>query len=670
MRLEQEIAAPVRAEDLPKHVGIRALDTEEGTIRSYLASTQAMPGESLIGWLARVGELNAHRSLSKSLAKVGIVTHGPSSVAMTPDVSERVSFLLKSNLDEVIARTHVPIDATGPGLIDFFGVPVRSHYISTSGRRVSPRALAISGHHRAVWSLRPLSFDPETMETLIHACPVCGGNLGWKRTAGVCFCDRCIDRDRRPKVDLRDFPQPLVEVKDRKALGFVVTLVDPLCKAPLTPAGGLHPLLDRFSRGELFDLAVQIAAMIENSLGPNDSDFALKFSARDGAIGLSPDALARAGRALINWPDTFFSIADNVRGASTGVETPFGGFDEIRPMVLLRRAFSGNDRLSGLLEETLMGYVIHSDADDLVARRRTVRVNSAITTLAASARFRIKRTALQRLADSGLVKVARHKKIVVFDADEIEPIIAERNTLVDRLEAATRLGVPLGSLPDLASYGLLEKVEGPVLTLLREQEQYRSESLEALVARLAAAPVGVVEEAQPRLTLDVSRLSVGPKPWGAIVQAILDGNLLVRSLAGGKRAGVLNQFAADISELAAVAGRAAPPTRANPDERTNYAEASDYFGVHESVFGELTARGILPRYNLINLRLRRGDLAEFAEKYFFTEEIARRLGRPKKDVVKELRSAGIEPFTGALAKKTWLWLREDVEAYLRGVRLE
>ena len=79
-----------------------------------------------------------------------------------------------------------------------------------------------------------MSFDPSTKERLIDACPQCNRTLGWTRTYGVAYCDYCS----RPKVfgqftwlypavDLRDFPQPKVEVEDEEALDFLTGLIDP-----------------------------------------------------------------------------------------------------------------------------------------------------------------------------------------------------------------------------------------------------------------------------------------------------------------------------------------------------------------------------------------------------------------------------------------------------------
>jgi hypothetical protein len=661
----QESLSPCKAEDLPIDVGIRAVGDGEGAMRSFLASTPAMPDESLIGWLARVGALNAHRSLSKSLRKVGIDTACPSAVATSrTDDARQVAFLLKADPSEVAARTYPPTTQAGAPMVEFFGVPIRTNYLTGKTRRVSPRALRLSGHHRAVWSVRPLPFDPETMETLIRACPVCGGILGWRRTAGICFCERCIDGKHRPRVDLRDFPQPLVEVADMDALHFVASLVDPARREPCTPAGVRTPVDGSLTRGEMFDLAILLAGALENGAADRGAGYARRFGACGETSGLSPTSLARAGRAIVNWPAGLFEIADEILDSNRVEAIPLGGLGDIPLFEFLRRSLVGQPRLLALFDDAIVAYLARVDGDKLVARRRKSRANRGITMGQTMIGLNVNRPALVRLAASGKVQVVRHKRIAVFDGDEIAPILAERGQVVDRLDVASRLGVPLGVLPDLVAKGIIHRAEGPVLILLRDPEQYRLAPFNAFLAQLGAAVHGEAKETDLRLPLAVSRLSVGPKPWGAIIEAIKEGRLRVRCFETAKP-GALARMAVDPVELVAVVDDAPAPIGADPEGRTNYAEASDYFGVQEAVFGKLTGAGLLPAHSLINLRLRRGDLDVFAKRYVFSEEIARRLNTTKQEAARTLRDGGLEPIAGPLPSKTFLWVRMEVERFLR-----
>lgn len=662
----QESLSPCKAEDLPIDVGIRAVGDGEGAMRSFLASTPAMPDESLIGWLARVGALNAHRSLSKSLRKVGVRTPCPESILRSRAVdADRVAFLLKADTAEVIARTHpfVGAAATVP-MVDFFGIPVRSNYVSGGTRRVSPRALKASGHHRAVWTLQPLSFDPETMETLIHACPVCGGSLGWQRAAGVCFCDRCTGRDRSPKVDLRDFPQPLVEVEDVEALRFVASLVDPVRPAPLPSGFDLPECIRDLPRGDLFDLATLLAGVLQNDAAGSRDGYARRFNKNRDFIGLDPGFLATAGRAIINWPDGYFRIADMMRSTADRRSMIYGVQKELGPLYFTIKDFEGSEAMTTLFMATVEADLDRTDAHIPLLRSGKQRQSSRVTATEAAHLAGVKRGILSSLACTGMAKAEIETGIIVFERAEIEAIVAERANLIDVFETTARLGVPRSALPDLVAGGLVERVtEGPALHLVEGREHYRRPSLERLLAEMENAIRGDREKSDMRLTLAASKSFVGHKPWRAIIDAIRSGDLDVRRDVN-RKAGILNAMAVDPEELEAVIARARPPVPADPDETTNYIEASAYFGVREAAFPELTAIGLLPAYDRVKLRLRRGDLDLFAKKYLFTDEIARRLGTTPLRARNALDAAGVRPAATVIYGKVHVWDAALVEEFI------
>ncbi|NKL05594.1 hypothetical protein GFL39_11615 [Rhizobium leguminosarum bv. viciae] len=85
-----------------------------------------------------------------------------------------------------------------------------------------------------------------------------------------------------------------MEVKDAKALRFVTSLIDP--EVPLNTSV-LHTDLHELDSGEIFMLCAFIAAVLDEVQQPSGRD--LSFSI--GAV--SPDNLASAGQAVLNWPE-------------------------------------------------------------------------------------------------------------------------------------------------------------------------------------------------------------------------------------------------------------------------------------------------------------------------------------------------------------------------------
>jgi len=183
--------------------------------------------------------------------------------------------------------------------VSFFGHRVRRGHISNI-RRVSPRSLRLDPYQKAVWSIRPLTFDFRTREELLHWCPECEAALGWEATQGVCHCDRCDNR-----VDLREFPQRLIESHDDEALSFVAATIDPEIDDEEFVRFGRTSLKFE-NRGDLFQFAVKMAM---GCRGPERGGWQLR--------GIEPQFIEMAGRAILNWPNGFVELAEGVEYPAT-----------------------------------------------------------------------------------------------------------------------------------------------------------------------------------------------------------------------------------------------------------------------------------------------------------------------------------------------------------------
>jgi hypothetical protein len=200
---------------------------------------------------------------------------------------------------------------------------------------VSPRSLAISAHHRAVWDLLPLSFCPESRETLIDACPMCKRVLRWRRTLGVAFCEHCVDEDGEPTVDLRDFPQPLIDVADEAALDLAIDLVRPgidRIRALTAVAGPFRA----FDAGDLFEAVVAVAcAATTEPDAPRG--IMRRMKTLDDFKRITPSALATGARVLTDWPRAFHDLADRVRSQASLRPGHYGVRKELGPLLMLGR---------------------------------------------------------------------------------------------------------------------------------------------------------------------------------------------------------------------------------------------------------------------------------------------------------------------------------------------
>lgn len=230
-----------------------------------------------------VGELSAARTFRHLSAFISIA-----------DFAEvrRVCDVLGVRRDDANLRQLLSAGVVGGReFVSFFGQQIRRAHINHR-RRVSPRSLRKNNYQKAVWSIRPVTFDPDTMEMLMERCPACSQFFGWEMSRGVNFCDAC------GMVDLRDFPQPFVQSNDESALKSVCSLIDPESMAQSTGPFQNSPL-GKEKKEDLFQLAVRIAA------GCSQNE-------RGGRVSgeIEPKYLEVAGHAMLDWPQGFLDLVD------------------------------------------------------------------------------------------------------------------------------------------------------------------------------------------------------------------------------------------------------------------------------------------------------------------------------------------------------------------------
>jgi hypothetical protein len=148
------------------------------------------------------------------------------------------------------------------------------------------------------------------------------------------FCEHCVDRDGNPLVDLRDFPQSLVEIDDEAALRFVTDLVNPDPTIRAKALRNVDGRLSEFAAGDLFELVVRLAQAVTTP--PSQHRTTLRpLSTRQDFEFLVPDLMARTGRALMDWSFGFQSLADMVRAEAGERQGDYGVTKELGALRLL-----------------------------------------------------------------------------------------------------------------------------------------------------------------------------------------------------------------------------------------------------------------------------------------------------------------------------------------------
>lgn len=276
------------------------------THATFATATAAFPDESLIGLLTRAFARSAIRNTAQALGLAGVIVPKSAHVGRVikdHGAVEAIAALIGVDATVVAARL-LPSSEDRKSVL-FATSPIREWHLESRVKRVAPRALIVANYHRANWLLRPLAFDPCTLELLLDRCPVCGELLGWSRSYGVSKCDRCVDHRGLPSVDLRDFPQPLVDDLDADALRFVADLLHPGEDRQVTARRHLVGPLSGLTSPQVFEVVVRLAA----GLGAPPS---VEMGRPAAGRFVNPRSLATAARAVLSGPGSFQRLLERI----------------------------------------------------------------------------------------------------------------------------------------------------------------------------------------------------------------------------------------------------------------------------------------------------------------------------------------------------------------------
>ncbi len=624
-------------------------------------------GESLSGLIARAAAANSYTSSSDVLDQANISSRcAECASARSPGDETRLANTLGTHaIDLIKAMFKTPVVGR-PGWSNFFGTPLRDIYREQDRRRVSPRALKRSPHARAIWSVRIFSFDPETKEKLIDRCPVCQRSLGWKRSLGIAFCDHCTQMDswgfQRPAVDLRDFPQSVVEIEDEAPLDFVTGLIDPdpAVRSSFRPT--LPTMFDGVARCDLFEFVATLAFII---LAPHTT----RFLNRRRTDEISPEILARAGRMVLNWPKGFEQLASEVQAAASnrpghyGVRKEFGVLHRLNGYSHLAQPFrvAIKKEINTAIERTAARSVLRQ----LMRNRQNL-----ITAQKAEKKYGIPRKKLRRLLRDPRVCVYRAREAMksptLFLEPEIAALAKERNDLPKSGRIAAWLGVPVGALFELEQAGLISRENGPVIQLVGPDRCYHKKSVDTLIdlirGQALALPSG--KNCVP-LRKAMHQMLPGEKPWVQTFQSILSSELHVYQN-HNKRGGLSDQLSIESSDELAkiIAHTKMPRSSLKNAEWITIDEAASIIGTAYCTILDLIKTGLIPESpDKREKKIQRADVGRFIASYMLTPEIARQLGTNIQATNQILKSGGVRPVRRIGKRPRLVWSRSKVGCF-------
>ena len=476
--------------------------------------SRALPvieGESLDGYVSRVAAAHHFPRLAEITQVGGAEANGRQHASFLDSAGvTNIAHCLR--VEPSTLTHHAPLLSPDGKRRNMFGIELAADHFQFSYRRFSPTALATSPHHRALWNLRLFPFCVETWEYLEERCPNphCRRQQRWRRTVGIDLCDFCGEPLTRAIAE--KVPQNL-----RQNLSYLVDLVHPEQDRREKVRDKLPAALQKLKADDLLELARILAAVKDPRR--KHPIFSPTFCLEEARAVLVP-ALAGTWPLLKGWPGAFEELlTDRLNRSANGQNA--GTFKSAYHF--LRRC--KRRELSPSLQEVIEKFLSRCQA----APNRAIDGHEAVKI--AARRLDV----LLPLRRTGAIKsvlcLEGNRFYLLFDRHSVEDFAKKLKPQVRREYLTVRLGIPTYSVGDLVDRGLL--TASPVPTGRTERLAVFKDSADALLASLAGKMPEPTTDYSVKLLKLMYCLGGGPKPWAAVLAAILNGQLDA-TLAPGK----------------------------------------------------------------------------------------------------------------------------------------
>jgi hypothetical protein len=469
-----------------------------------LIRIEPIAGEALMSLVTRAAVTNVLPSSHLILEQVGAAHAQNPTAAVASDLDEdELASILRIPVTQVALRRHHAL--AGNGTVDFFGVAVRADDIISRRRRFAPGSIGCSPHIRALWSIKTVPCCTESWQYLTDTC-TCGSVQGWRHAWRLDRCDRCCARlDRIPTAE--------VDFRLKDPLGFLIGLLDPDPFRRAKARAALPPALADWDGGTAFELALAMLPLTPTGYRLHRGE------APPPAHGIRyATALAEAGDILRGWPSSLITALE--RGVSarsqSRVNVRYTGTADYIPALkskvlptAVRVAIEGAlDTIRAEPGETPPCQIGMMEAADLMGRPLRI--------LAPARREGRLRTRICLRA---------HRIFPTLDRKEVEYIhdFAANRRSAERVSDS--LDLPSYAMTLIADEGLIALETHPYLTDHYGDPQLHKDEAERFRAALRNAALQPEEIAEPVPLHRVARaIGGGFKPWGAIVNALLNGS--------------------------------------------------------------------------------------------------------------------------------------------------
>lgn len=622
-------------------------------------------GEGIAELILRAASENSYEGPVDIMRVFGVRKFFTGELGRAPaDERQLIANLFGNSANDVLSDVVWPTPVKDrPGWINFFGTALRSVHLTWTRFRVAPRSIRLSPHLRTIWRLKVLSFDPESREWLLEACPVCKAPFTFTRSLGVSHCPCCAKIDDegfvRGGVNLADYPQRIVHVHDDVALDYLTGLIDPSPVLRARISTSVATVLSAFDRGDLFEFALAIVCAMTTPSVFRGRTLNRPSAAKDYKR-FTPDTLSRVGRALIDWPDTIQAIAEEIRDDAPRRMGFFGIHKELGPLLSVTMDPHVHPDLRKLLRKELDANMESSASRLPTVRRAENRHRDDLVTTRAAATLvgRTPKFVANQIAvnpDFTVIKTAGGKGPTLFKASELEQVFSLKDKLEPSTKAAVALGIPPSAVADLADAGLIVRERGPIVTCSSGKAYYHKDSLESLISRMMEmVQPGAPPKCAIRITVGVNRLGGQQNArWGAVFKSILAAELPVWQIRGRLSAVMTSLAVEHISQLASF-------VPAKPHVRLVQSEIALLAGESPNSIALAIEHGLLSKRPTID------EARRFADQYISTPAIQSALGLRGCEVDiytlrKLLAACGVSPALRLSGRERFIWFRPSID---------
>ncbi|WP_296597994.1 hypothetical protein [Phenylobacterium sp.] len=599
----------------------------------------------------RTAEANVFGRMSRMLPLAGITGTRTSYIPYTGQLHvDALAAQMSISPDAVRARMHPCVQRPNKlhECADWYGTPVPRRWLASRERRISPEGLKRSPYHRAIWMMRALPYCPETLQTLICDCQVCGSALTWEGARSVMRCETC-------DASLADQEAPSLSTdlhEDARALADLVSH-DELVRNRACLR--LPDVFRSWEGGDAFQAVVELGIIAFQPVALKGCTRWKRLN-RGDVSDISATELVGGYRFMATWPSSLEQLLKHVVPGRTGVKRDLWGrlgkyFDPTAPATPLRDLI--RQEVPRILPQ--LGLPFRSNQCAAVGASRGGDTASASE---AAARFGVDKGVIGRLIRSPDCLVAKHpgrSGLSLLHLDSVEGALSRWRATATAQECARALGAPAHCIDALCEAGLLARVQDRDVRLLTEgKDAFDRADLESLIETLTRLPLTTGAEEPVAL----HRAMIGelhPDAWAVAVSGLLSGAVCVRGRRSNAEAPLAGLYV-DFSEMR----QAMLPVRSRPLPELSIScqAAANLLGVSIAVTSGAVQAGLLPGCkSAARVDIRLTDLEAFHQDHILAQEVLRNFGIRAQDFAASMRSHGFKPT--AHVYNTYFWRRGD-----------